>query len=890
MIKKGTTSIAEIKKGTTAIGSVYKGYDLVFESWKTLTTQGIPPLTLNKCKNANMLGYKVYGDSKQQLLPDGYTQLEYIESTGTQYIDTGIIYSSSKDYIIYQDIQGSGSQNSNKGSGWNAGGALFAQHSSQYWFDGANGITNVEATNRTKATIHINSGTNSDTDYSWYFVSNGTTFTSSRGHASLSTYGGSQGYPLLTSTVNTGTIGTQYNMSAKLYRATITVDNVLERDLIPCKNSSNVVGVYDTVNGVFYQNAGTGTFTAGATAPTPNAPIEIESVGDKTKNLWNSTLIAGCMKFADGQYLNYPGYVCNATPIPVEAGETYTLSADNYNDPETTSTGFVFYNNGAFVSSLITTSLTVTIPSGVNQLYYDFRHQNSASQTPTDITNVQFEKGSIATSYEPYGYKIPITVSGKNICNPNSFINTGKLLDGVNGGLNNNTNYKTTDFIFIKAGTYTLSLDNTYDGTAATTTRMCLYNTSYGYTGNAVSDTSVRPTRPSYTFTVSNDCYYRLSVRNTDINIQLEKSATETPYEPYVAPRTTNIYLDEPLRKIGSGTIQTLPVGYTQLDYLESSGTQYLDTGIILTNQDLVTIKFSNSLNESYSIFGANDGTYRCQFFYNARSRYIRNFTTVNEHMLISGQVEYGTADTYYLDLKNRKYKQGTGNWVDDTNAYQATPQLSAFLFAQNNSGEASGIGTMRIYEYSVSRNGKEIQHLIPAKNSSNVVGMYDIVTNTFLTNQGTGTFASKQSIYVDYIDLETQKVYRNVGHIDLGSPTYTYQSQYTRFRSDAIPGLKIITGNWTYDLKCDIYRTTLAQNFNIGAQGGALFIWDNRYTDPTSFKNALKGHYLIYALNAQAETSITLPSILLNKGTNIVSVDTSLAPSNMWIKYKGKN
>ena len=86
-----------------------------------------------------------------------------------------------------------------------------------------------------------------------------------------------------------------------------------------------------------------------------------------------------------------------------------------------------------------------------------------------------------------------------------------------------------------------------------------------------------------------------------------------------------------------------------------------------------------------------------------------------------------------------------------------------------------------------------------------------------------------------------------------------------------------------------DIYGNTLAQNYNIGAQGGALFIWDNRYTDATALKTALSGHYLNFALGATTEESVTLPSITLNKGTNVIEVDTSTAPSDVWIKYKGK-
>lgn len=726
-IKKGSTGIGSIYKGTTAIASVYKGYDLVFESWKTLTTQGIPPLTINKCKNVNMLGYKVYGNSKQQLLPDGYTQLEYIESTGTQYIDTGINPDRTSRFELNfiqtthnTSIMGAYSDTNNRVQAFR--GAISGADSSFFEF-------------------RVFSGT-SHTDYSNVLYSNNTKLnvvfdiknlkgTVNGNVVNLTDMGGGNiSYPVwLFCANNAGSIATASN--SKLYSYEHYKNDILIQKLVPCKNSSNVVGLYDIVNGVFHQNAGTGTFTAGAVAPTPNAPIEIESVGDKTKNLWDSTLIAGCMKFADGQYLNYPGYVCNATPISVEAGQTYTISANNYNDPEQTSTGFVFYNNGTFVSSLITTSLTVTIPTGVNQLYYNFRKQSSSSSlSPSDITNVQLEKGSTATSYEPYGYNIPITVSSINLLdifgrtegdaggsgatNTRSF-DYSKYYLGFSGNNYYYSSYISNLSFVNKEITFTSSSVNygvSFPVKVEPNTTYTISGETIKLSGNnynlAISYYDVNGDylsfdRRSLTFTTPNNCVTaniillaeESNVSYTHKNIQLELGNASHSYEPYVAPRTTNIYLDEPLRKIGN---------------------------------------------------------------------------------------------------------------------------------------------------------------------------------------------------YNDYIDFETQKVYRNIGHIDLGNPTYTYQSQYTRFRSDTISGLKIITGNWTYDLKCDVYGTTLAQNFNIGAQGGALFIWDNRYADGTALKNALTGHYLDYALENQTEESITLPDILLNKGTNIVEIDTDTTPSNVWIKYEGKS
>ena len=52
----------------------------------------------------------------------------------------------------------------------------------------------------------------------------------------------------------------------KVYSCKIWDNDIIQRNLIPAKNSSGILGLYDAVNNVFYTNAGTGTFTAGPIA------------------------------------------------------------------------------------------------------------------------------------------------------------------------------------------------------------------------------------------------------------------------------------------------------------------------------------------------------------------------------------------------------------------------------------------------------------------------------------------------------------------------------------------------------------------------------------------------------------------------------------------------
>lgn len=86
-------------------------------------------------------------------------------------------------------------------------------------------------------------------------------------------------------------VGTaKYFLSAKLYSCQIYDGNTLVRDFIPVKTTTNIYGLWDKVNKVFYKNAGTGTFTGGP-AITLTGWHKIKGVWAKTAaDTWSQTL------------------------------------------------------------------------------------------------------------------------------------------------------------------------------------------------------------------------------------------------------------------------------------------------------------------------------------------------------------------------------------------------------------------------------------------------------------------------------------------------------------------------------------------------------------------------------------------------------------------------
>ncbi|MDY6152100.1 MAG: hypothetical protein SPI06_01690 [Terrisporobacter sp.] len=69
--------------------------------------------------------------------------------------------------------------------------------------------------------------------------------------------------------------------NARWYKVKIYDNGILVRDFIPIKTTTNIYGLWDKVNKVFYKNAGTGTFTGG--------PAVALTGWHKIKGVWAKT-------------------------------------------------------------------------------------------------------------------------------------------------------------------------------------------------------------------------------------------------------------------------------------------------------------------------------------------------------------------------------------------------------------------------------------------------------------------------------------------------------------------------------------------------------------------------------------------------------------------------
>lgn len=134
--------------------------------------------------------------------------------------------------------------------------------------------------------------------------------------------------------------------------------------------------------------------------PTPDAPVEVKGVGDKTVNLWKYGDISATAATS----------VFDHEPFALPAG-SYTITMDT-----NSSIGIgvrFFYVDGDNDQSVVV-SVAPNNPKVQFTLEKPTVTFNCATGGAGQVKNIQIQKGSTATPYEPYGkYKIPVSCNGE---------------------------------------------------------------------------------------------------------------------------------------------------------------------------------------------------------------------------------------------------------------------------------------------------------------------------------------------------------------------------------------------------------------------------------------------------------------------------------------------
>jgi len=202
---------------------------------------------------------------------------------------------------------------------------------------------------------------------------------------------------------------------------------------------------------------------------------------------------------------------------------------------------------------------------------------------------------------------------------------------------------------------------------------------------------------------------------------------------------------------------EIIPLEYQQVEYIQSTGTQWIDTGVLASENNSFEVKAQllHTNENSQTIWGGrnsssspiqgnqlscvkNAGQY--QFCYGNSVSLVKEWDT--------------SIHTFYAN-KNKLYIDGNLECTATSNVI--TEENSVCLFATNTGGTVGFAGgSLKMFYCKIWNNETLIRDFVPCfRTSDNVAGLFDKVNNVFYTNSGTGTFRTIPAEYqqVEYIE-----------------------------------------------------------------------------------------------------------------------------------------
>lgn len=175
-------------------------------------------------------------------------------------------------------------------------------------------------------------------------------------------------------------------------------------------------------------------------------------------------------------------------------------------------------------------------------------------------------------------------------------------------------------------------------------------------------------------------------------------------------------------------------IGMTLLEYIEATGTQYIDTGISVKPSLLSKIKIMpTAWNTDARFFGAlgpGAGRYRCVDSIGIGAGYWVSLSEYNVNKLCDIEL-YGFGALKFNGLP----KAATTGTFSSPGSYDQNIYIGAV-----NSPTSIDYGKVKIYSCDIYDNNVLVRSLIPVQ-LDNRIGMFDNVSGVFFPNAGTGNF-----------------------------------------------------------------------------------------------------------------------------------------------------
>lgn len=206
-----------------------------------------------------------------------------------------------------------------------------------------------------------------------------------------------------------------------------------------------------------------------------------------------------------------------------------------------------------------------------------------------------------------------------------------------------------------------------------------------------------------------------------------------------------------------------LPSIYQAVEYIESTGTEYINTGYIPTVTTKIVIKLTYGEETAFgseSVLWTETPPGTTGFVIaghtghqgnDAPTEYVKYFRSDGDKIFYDAE----GAGPYKIEMRSSgvrvMYSDGSSSRVYYEMTGPGESELyPAYVFARNTAGTATGFSSRKIYYLQIYNGLELVRDFVPCYNKNNGdIGLYDLVGRKFYTNLGTGAFRKGSDIQI---------------------------------------------------------------------------------------------------------------------------------------------
>lgn len=205
------------------------------------------------------------------------------------------------------------------------------------------------------------------------------------------------------------------------------------------------------------------------------------------------------------------------------------------------------------------------------------------------------------------------------------------------------------------------------------------------------------------------------------------------------------------LRNESGGGI--LPPEYQQVEWIASSGTQVINTGIIPDNNTIIRAAFEKPSTAGVNIFGSCSSAYNIDTFllsYNLSGNHQMFICYVGGNVNTNGNtsIQVNQINNFIVSMDSKKIVIGNADTQEEV-TYQYSRTYAGFtgnnpiaIFARNQNDGYRAFSSYKLRSFQIENSGVLQRDFISCyRKSGGAIGLFDTVSQTFFTNVGSGTF-----------------------------------------------------------------------------------------------------------------------------------------------------